>query len=84
MPNITKYPWEEWFKNRVLTLEKGIHFNCSTKVMSQQIRNAASTHRYNVRVTISETIPNSVITVIVSGGERKYWWEEYLDELKHK
>lgn len=82
MPAKQKYDWENWFKNRVITLERGKHFTCTTKVMGQQVRNAAS--RYRVKVVVSESVPDSILTIIVSGGERRYWWEDYLDELQEK
>lgn len=56
-----QYDWPRWFSRRRFTLTGGIDYQCSTKSMAQQVRNAASAR--GILVSIVES-PGGLTVVV--------------------
>ena len=52
-PGHQKYPWNEWLKKAPRVLKKGRDFNCSTKIMSHQIWNAATRRKLKASLQVN-------------------------------
>lgn len=50
--DVVRHPWDYWLKRRVITLSKGVHFDCQPHSMAQQVRNAAFARGISVSVGI--------------------------------
>lgn len=60
-----RYPWKRWFSMPQFTLIKGRDYNGRTDTMAQQVRNAASRGRHNVKVSIQVPWDGESLTVYV-------------------
>lgn len=57
-----RYPWERWFRNKVVTLKRGTHFDGQPHGFAMTARQAAQRLGYKVSVRIeSETVTLTVV-----------------------
>lgn len=63
LPPGRKYPWEEWFSNKITVLVRGEDYDCSQSTMIQMIRNKASQVGLKLKVVDTDT----EIVIVVMG-----------------
>lgn len=58
-----KYPWDEWFGNKITVLVRGEDYDCSQSTMTQLIRNRGSQAGLKLKVIDTDT---EIIIVVMS------------------
>lgn len=61
-----KYPWEEWFKEKITVIVRGEDYDCSQSSMVQSIRNRATLDGLKVKVIDTDT---EIIIVVMGRRE---------------
>lgn len=61
-----KYPWEEWFKEKITVIVRGEDYDCSQSSMVQSIRNRATLAGLKVKVVDTDT---EIIIVVMERRE---------------
>jgi hypothetical protein len=51
-PPYKRHPWSEWFRKRTFTLVRGIDYGCMSHGMANAVRNAASSDRFRLSVSV--------------------------------
>ncbi len=67
--NGRRYPWREWFSQKVFTLHKGRHYRCRTDTMAGMCRAAGYEGRggcvpCNVKITISPDSQSLTVRIV--------------------
>lgn len=61
-PQRVRYPWEDWFSRKKITLIRGKHFFCQPHSMAQQIRNEARLYWVSISIEINDDTVTATIT----------------------
>ena len=66
------YPWDRWFKKKRFTLVRGVHYECMTHSMAQQVRDAACQRGVGVHVKIEPVgLPIGIAKIRVEVYQRE-------------
>lgn len=63
-----RYPWEDWFSQAEFTLLRGRDYLCRTSAMVQQVYQASTAERHNVKVKVTTAEDEQSIHVVVEGA----------------
>lgn len=65
-----RYPWDQWFARSRFTLKRGVHYQCRSDTMAQQVRTAGRRPRYGVKVSVEIAEDGQSLAVTVTQRRR--------------